>query len=408
MTMTGVDGDHERRAGPAPLDGIRVVELANYLAGPFATMMLADLGATVIKVEQPKGDPFRRFGRPDTYVSAYFANCNHGKRSVLLDLKTPEGVAGLLSLAGESDILVCNWRPDVAERLGVGDAALVRANDRLIRIYISGFGPTGPLADSPAFDTVLQARSGMTEAVSTSDEPTLVPGYPVDKLTAVMAAQAALAALVARGRDGRGDRIDLAMLDAAAYLNFVDLLPARAFVDHAPPEARNRQSSAVRPLRAADGWILLAPVSADQIRRACRVAEHPEWAEEVLSVRDAVAMVHALFDRLEPVIRTATVRAWLQRFGDSDLPVGPCLGIDEHLADAQVAHNRVYTVAEWPEVGRVRTPRYPARFSSADPLPAPSPAPLLGADTDEILSGLDATTAAQSSSVRTETTARSE
>jgi crotonobetainyl-CoA:carnitine CoA-transferase CaiB-like acyl-CoA transferase len=371
-------------------------------------MMLADLGATVTKVEPPKGDPFRRFGRPDTYVSAFFANCNHGKRSVVLDLKTPDGVSRLLSLAAGSDILVCNWRPDVADRLGIGDAALVQANHRLIRIYISGYGPTGPRADAPAFDTVLQAQSGMTEAVSTSDTPALLPGYPIDKLTAVMAAQAALAALVTREREGHGERVDVAMLDVAAYLNFVDLFPGRVFVDRAPADARNRQSSAVRPLQASDGWLLVAPVSAEHIRRVCRAAAHPEWADEVLAVRDQVAMVNALFDRLQSAVRTAPVRVWLERFGDEDLPVAPCLTMDEHLADDQVAHNQIYAVDDWPEVGAVRTTRYPARFSSTGPVPSGSPAPHLGADTDEVLAGLDATTAAQSSSVGTETTSRSE
>jgi formyl-CoA transferase len=296
----------------------------------------------------------------------------------------------------------------VADRLGIGDAALAQANPRLIRIYISGYGPTGPLADAPAFDTVLQARSGMTEAVSTSDTPTLLPGYPVDKLTAVMAAQAALAALVTREREGRGDRVDVAMLDVAAYLNFVDLFPGRVFVERAPADARNRQSSAVRPLRASDGWLLVAPVSAEHIRRVCRAAGHPEWADEVLAVRDQVAMVNALFERLESAVRNEPVGVWLERFGAEDLPVAPCLTMDEHLADAQVDHNQVYAVDDWPDVGSVRTTRYPARFSSSGPVPTGAPAPRLGADTDEVVTGLDATIAAQSSSAGTETTSKSE
>ncbi len=406
--MTTVEGKQAGTGGRAPLAGIRVLELATYLTGPFATMMLADLGAAVIKVEPPKGDPFRRFGRPDTYVSPLFANCNRGKRSVVLDLKTPEGVSRVLSLAAESDILVCNWRPDVAERLGIGDAALERVNDQLIRIYISGYGPAGPQADEPAFDTVLQARSGMTEAVSTSDEPALLPGYPVDKLTAVMAAQAALAALVTRSRSGHGDRVDVAMLDVAAYLNFVDLFPGRVFLDHAPPDARNRQSAAVRPLRASDGWLLVAPVSAEHIRRVCRAVEHPEWADEVLAMQDQVSIVDALFRRLESAVVTAPVRTWLQRFGDEDLPVAPCLSMDQHLADGQVAHNQLYAVDDWPGAGSVRTVRYPARFGSCDVLHATLPAPPLGAHTDEVASGLEATIPAQSSSVGTEATIRSE
>jgi CoA:oxalate CoA-transferase len=370
------------------LAGIRVLEMATYLSGPFATMMLADLGAEVIKVEPPRGDPFRRFGRPETYVSSLFANCNRAKRSVVLDLKTPDGVAHLLALAAQSDILVCNWRPEVAERLGIGDGTLVQANDQLIRIYVSGYGPTGPLADAPAFDGVVQAGSGMTEALSTSDEPAMLPGYPVDKMTAVMAVQAALAALVSRARDGRGDRVDLAMLDTAAYLNFVDLVAGRTFLDYQPAEARNRQSSAVRPIAAADGWLLVAPASGDQVRRACRAVGHPEWGDELLAMPDAVAMVTALCSRLETATGAASAEHWLEQFQRHDVPVARCIGIDEHLVDPQVTHNQIYSIAEWPSVGPVRTVRYPARFASSGLLPTGAAAPRLGADTSDVLAGL--------------------
>jgi crotonobetainyl-CoA:carnitine CoA-transferase CaiB-like acyl-CoA transferase len=353
--------------------------------------MLADLGAEVIKVEPPRGDPFRRFGRPETYVSSLFANCNRAKRSVVLDLKTPEGVAHLLALAGQSDILVCNWRPEVAERLGVGDGALVEANDQLIRIYVSGYGPTGPLADAPAFDGVVQALSGMTEALSASDEPAMLPGYPVDKMTAVMAVQAALAGLVTRARDGRGDRVDLAMLDTAAYLNFVDLVTGRTFLEYQPAEARNRQSSAVRPIAAADGWLLVAPASGDQVRRACRAVDHPEWGDELLAMPDAIAMVTAMCARLEAATRLAPVEKWLERFHAHDVPVARCVGIDEHLVDPQVAHNQIYAVDDWPTVGPVRTVRYPARFASSGLLPTGVPTPPLGADTDAVLASLPET-----------------
>jgi crotonobetainyl-CoA:carnitine CoA-transferase CaiB-like acyl-CoA transferase len=380
--------DAQQTGGRPPLAGTRVLELATYLSGPFATMMLADLGAEVVKVEPPRGDPFRRFGRPETYVSSLFANCNRAKRSVVLDLKTPDAVAKLLALAARSDILVCNWRPEVAERLGIGDEALVQANDQLIRIYISGYGPTGPLSEAPAFDGVLQALSGMTEAVSVSDQPAMLPGYPVDKLTAVMAVQAALAALISRARDGHGDRVDLPMLDTAAYLNFVDLVTGRTFIDHQPVEARNRQSSAVRPIEAAGGWLLVAPASADQVRRACRAVGHPEWGDELLAIPDSIAMVTAMCARLETVTRTAPVDQWLQAFQDHDVPVARCLGIDEHLLDPQVAHNQIYSVADWPDVGAVRTVRYPARFASSGPLPTGCPTPRLGADTDDIVAGL--------------------
>src|SRR3954453_565283 len=167
-----------------PLEGLKVVEAANYMSGPYATMMLGDLGAEVIKVEPPKGDPFRRFGRPKTYASPQFVNCNRSKRSVVLDLKSPDDQAAMLRLLDSADILLSNWRPAVAARLGLGDEVLAARNPRLIRVSVSGEGPTGPLTDDPVFDTIVQARSAMAFGLSGADEPMLLPGYPVDKLTA--------------------------------------------------------------------------------------------------------------------------------------------------------------------------------------------------------------------------------
>jgi len=189
-----------------PLEGITVVETASYLSGPWAGMMLADLGAEVIKVEPPGGDPYRRFGRPVTPVAPVWAACNRGKRSVVVDLKTDQGVAQLLDLVAETDVFLSNWRPDVAERLGIGDDVLAAANPRLIRCWISGNGPSGPRVGEPAFDTVIQARSGMTDAISSDGAPTVSYGYPIDKLTPMLATQAILAALFARERSGAGDR----------------------------------------------------------------------------------------------------------------------------------------------------------------------------------------------------------
>src|SRR3954469_9811552 len=261
----------------APLDGVKVVEAANYMSGPYATMMLGDLGAEVIKVEPPKGDPFRRFGRPKTYASPQFVNCNRSKRSVVLDLKSPDDQAAMLRLLDSADVLLSNWRPAVSARLGLGDDVLAARNPRLVRVYVSGYGPTGPLSEDPVFDTIVQARSGMMYGLSATDQPVLLPGYPVDKQTAAMAAQAALAALYARERTGAGDRVDVAMLDAAAYLDYVDLFTGRTFVDGGDRDPRNLHGSTIRPVETADGWMVLAPVSSDHIRAACAAVGHPEF-----------------------------------------------------------------------------------------------------------------------------------
>ena len=362
-----------------------MVEAATYISGPYAAMMLADLGAEVVKVEGPRGDPYRRFGRPATEFSALFAACNRGKQSVVLDLKTPEGRERMLEMLAPADVLVCNWRPEVAARLGLDDDLLAARNPGLIRTYISGYGVDGPLADAPAFDTVVQGRSGMTGALSRDGEPVVTGGYPVDKLTSVMVAQAVLAALVSRAGTGTGERIDLAMLDAVAYLDLPDLLVNRVLLDAAPADPRNHHGLAMRPLRCRDGWIVVAPASAAAIRGACRALGRPEWAEEVLAGADHAAMVEAILERMGRVTPTLSVSEALARLSEHDVAAAPCLGIDEHLADPQVAHNDLYRVAEEPGLGRVRSVRYPARFSSWGRLGSRSGAPSLGRDTDHVV-----------------------
>ena len=257
---------HTRRG---PLAGVTVVETATYMSGPYAGMMLADLGADVIKVEGERGDPFRNYGRPETEYSAVFANCNRSKRSVVLDLKDPDGRDELLALLARADVFLANWRAGVAESLRLSDDLLESTNPRLVRCFITGFGPTGPRAAEPAFDTVLQGLSGLSDALDTGDEPKLIPGYPLDKVAATMAVQTILASLLQRERTGRGERIELPMLDVATYFDFADLFTGRVFVDHQPDVAQNAQASAIRPIRTADGWIVVAPVTARQIAAAC-------------------------------------------------------------------------------------------------------------------------------------------
>jgi crotonobetainyl-CoA:carnitine CoA-transferase CaiB-like acyl-CoA transferase len=362
-----------------------VVELANFVSGPLATMMLADLGADVIKVEPPRGDPFRRFGRPTTDMSAVFANVNHGKRSVTLDLKGSEDRQVLRTLLRTADVMVCNWRPSVADRLGLPDATLEADNPRLIRAYVTGYGADGPEADQPTFDTIIQARLGYGEVQGEAARPRMATTWVVDKATAAMVGQAVLAALVGRQRTGRGERIDVAMLDAGAYMDFPDGLANRTFLDHQPPDARNGHTAAIRPLAASDGWLVVVPVSADQIRRAFAAVGRPNGAAEVLAQADGAAMATRLCDRLEEATRTETVASLLAHFSANDVPAAPCLRIDEHLEDPQVEHNEVYYVAPWPGLGRVRQVRYPAVFSTWGKVSARGPAPVPGQHTGEII-----------------------
>jgi crotonobetainyl-CoA:carnitine CoA-transferase CaiB-like acyl-CoA transferase len=362
------------RPGQGPLDGVRVVELASFVSGPLATAMLADLGADVVKVEPPGGDPFRRFGRTGHAASPLFVNSNRGKRGVVLDLKDPTDLAQLRDLLDDADVMLSNWRPAVSERLGLADDTIAARNPGLIRVYVSGFGDSGPSADAPVYDAIIQAHVGSAE----TSPPTIVASYPVDKITATMACQAALAALFERERGGPARRVDVALLDTAAYWSFVDGMVNRTFADDAPADASNRQAAAIRPIRTSDGWLIVVPVSAPQIRRTCECVGRAALADELLAMQDATALTTRLMDEIEVVTRTAPTDHWLRAFQRADVPAGPCLTIDQHLADPQVLHNHVYDVAEWPELGQVRRVRYPARFAGHGELwprngPPPTP-----------------------------------
>jgi CoA:oxalate CoA-transferase len=355
--------DNQRPEG-GPLHGITVVEIATFISGPFATLMLAQLGATVVKVEPAKGDPFRRFGKPKGEMSAMFASANRGKSSVVLDLATEDGHAALLERLETADVLLANWRPSVAQKLGLSDDLLAQKNPRLIRAYITGFGSSGPVADQPAFDAIIQARSAMMHIQSETEVPTPATTYVADKLSAVMACQAVLAAIVSRERTGLGDRVDVSMLDAVAYFNFPDALANRTFLEDAPVDPRNTLAASVRPLRTSDGWMVVIPVLGEHLKRCCAAVGHPEWIDQLREVKDPSAMVSEFFDRMESVMQIDSTEHWLKQFVVHDVPASACNSIDEHLRDPQVVHNQLYWIGETPGVGATRRIRYPAVFGS--------------------------------------------
>ena len=352
-----------------------MLEAATFVSAPFGAMMLADLGADVVKVEPPRGDPYRRFGRPKTAVSPEFFNVNRGKRGVTLDLKSEDGVAGFRRLLAKSDVLVANWRRGVSDRLGLSDQSMAADNPRLIRIYVSGYGPSGPYADLAAFDYIIQARGGHAAMEGDADEPRLTAGFLVDKITAAFAAQSVLAALYERERTGTGCAVDLAMFDALAYFDFPDLYARRTFVDHQPIEPRNPQVAANRPVKAKDGYVEVAAVTASQIRNAMTALGHPEWAEMILAEPDGTSLSRAVIAHLDRALATMTMADALARFAELDVPAAPCVQPDDYLADPQVAHSEIYEIADDTILGRVRRVRHPARSVKWGRLSASGPAP---------------------------------
>ena len=194
----------------------------------------------------------------------------------------------------------------------------------------------------------------------------------------MMAAQAIVASLFERERTGVGDRIEVPMLDVASYIDFADLFTNRVYVDHQPEVAQNLQASAIRPVRASDGWIVCAPVSSPQIAATFRALGHPEWTDDVLAQPNQHSLVAAMYDTVERATRELTVDDVLARFREADVPAAPCVTMDDHFADPQVQYSQLYRIDEWPGFGRVRTVRYPATFGRWGHVAAPGVAPALG------------------------------
>jgi crotonobetainyl-CoA:carnitine CoA-transferase CaiB-like acyl-CoA transferase len=354
-----------------PLEGIRVVEVATFVTGPFAGMMLGDLGAEVVKVEPPGGEFFRRYGRRVDGLSVNFVNANRNKKDVVIDLRDDAGLAELTKLLDGADVLLTNWRPGVAERFGLGADDVRRRFPRLVWVKISGFGPDGPLASTPAFDGLIQARSGLTIAQG-EDRPHAVWSWVADKTTAAFAAQAALAGVVQRQLTGEGSVVELPMIDAFAYFNFPDLLSERTIIAEADRPAVNAQMRTIRALPTKDGWLMLNPARGVQMKAALQAFGREQRADEI-KVLDPATATDMFFDVCAEVTPAKTTAEWLEILAAIDVPAAPVLDFDGHLADPQVIHNGTYVEIADPRFGPIRQPRFPARFSSGDAGIEPAP-----------------------------------
>ncbi len=356
----------------APLAGVRVIDATGFLAGPFAGLMLADLGADVVKVEPPAGEALRRFDKRNAPVPPMLANLNRNKRSIVLDLKQADDQATLLALLADADVLLHNWRPAAERSLGLPDERVAAANPRLVRVAITGYGPDGPRAADPAFDTAIQAYCGLMTHQGGAEEPRLVRTYIADKTTSTFAVQGVLAALLARERTGQGTRLDIAMLDVLAYYDFPDVMEDHAFPDVEPPAPLSRPL--ITSARTADGRLTMAPGTGKQIKAVLTVVGHTEWRDEMVQIPGREELTSRLLELLEPVLASDTTDHWVERFRAAGVPVAPVLDLPGHLADEQVRHNRIYVEYEHPEHGRVRAARHPVRMAGTalvEPVPYP-------------------------------------
>jgi len=373
-----------------PLHGFRIIDTTSMISGPLGTMMLADQGADVIKVEAPGGDHTRAAANRRGGFSASFLNNNRNKRSVVLDLKRPGGVPALLRLAAGADVFVQNFRPGVAERIGIGEAAVRAVSPDVIYVSISGFGERGPYAGKPVYDPLVQAVSGLATVQAGSDEarPRLVRTILPDKLTGVVAAQAITAALLARARTGEGQHVRLSMLGAVVAFLWGSDMGSQTFVGDALPQ-QEAASFADLIYETADGYISVAVQSDREWAALTRALERPEWLEDERFRSPELRQRH-INERLaltQDVLRGRPAQEWLDCLTREGLPCAPVLTRTAMIQHPQVLENGIVVETEHPAAGRLRAAPGAARFS-AMPKPILQPAPGLGEHTVEVLSGL--------------------
>jgi crotonobetainyl-CoA:carnitine CoA-transferase CaiB-like acyl-CoA transferase len=370
------------------LDGIRIIDVTSMLSGPWATMILGDQGADVIKVEMPGvGDHTRALGNRCTGFSANFLNLNRNKRSVAIDLKSGEGRALLMRLCEKADVFVQNFRPGVVERLGIGETAMRAAAPAIVYVSISGFGEAGPYAKKPAYDPVVQALSGLTsvQAGSDSARPRLIRTVLPDKLTAVTAAQAIASALVCRFRTGKGQHVRLSMLDAVMAFLWASDMGAETYVGRtASPRAAASCIDLI--YETADGFVTVAVMSNKEWAALTRALERPEWLEDprfkTPALRDA--NIDARLTMIQEVLKTGTTEAWLKRLEAEQVPCAPVLTRSQAIAHPQVLASDILLESAHPIAGPLRQARAAARFS-ATPTSLRRGAPKLGEHTVEVL-----------------------
>jgi crotonobetainyl-CoA:carnitine CoA-transferase CaiB-like acyl-CoA transferase len=370
------------------LAGTRVLDLSRILSGPYATMILGDLGADIIKVEHPRGDDVRAIPPLRGGESHYFLSVNRNKRSIVIDLKTDRGRQAVVDLARHCDVVVENFRPGVAAALGLDYQRLSTVNPALVYCSISGFGQSGPWARRTAFDVVVQALSGAMSVTGEADGPPLRLGLPVADLSAgLYGAIGVLAGLAHRHRTGEGLYVDVGMLDSTVGL--LGYLAGRYFLTgENPPKAGNGHQSLVPygTFKARDGYLVVATVTESVWPRLCQALELPELASDERYDRGSKRLERR--DEVNALVAAALARQdvdeWCRRFTAADVPHAPILSVEQALAHEQVRARRMVRQVDHPALGEMSVPGPVIKFPGLGE-PDIDPPPVLGADTAAVL-----------------------
>ena len=371
-----------------PLNGIRIIEVTSMLTGPWATSILGDQGADVIKVEVPGvGDHTRSAGADRGGLPVNFLNINRSKRSLTLNLKNEQGVSILKRLAATADVFVQNFRPGVVERLGIGEPDIRKVSPKVIYMSMSGWGEHGPLAQKPVYDPVIQALSGLTTIQAGSDDarPRLIRTILPDKLTAVVASQAITAALLTRERTGKGQHVRLSMLDAVLNFLWASDMGGQTYVDD--PVSNQAAASFIDLIyETKDGYMTVSTMGNKEWLALSRAFERPDLLKDPRfktpqlrdqNVNERLALVQA-------ELKTKTTAKWLEIFEKEEVPAAPALTRQEMIEHPQVTASEILVEYDHPVAGRLRQTRTAARFEGTPPGP-PQGAPRLGEHNTQIL-----------------------
>jgi crotonobetainyl-CoA:carnitine CoA-transferase CaiB-like acyl-CoA transferase len=377
--------------GAAMLRGIRVLDLSRVIAGPYCAALLGDLGADVIKLERPgRGDDLRAL-RGSGKMSASFAAMNRNKRGIAVDLQKPEGAKLAFELARRADVVIENFLPGVAERLGLGYAAVAAANPAVVYASITGFGQTGPLAKKPGYNTIAQGMSGLMALTGMpGDPPTRVGGSISDVAASYMAFGMINAALVHRFRTGEGQHLDVSLLGSSLGL-LPDPVAIYFDTGERPQRAGNRNLhvTPAEAFRAADGFVNIVLLNPDQWRRFCAALDDPEMETDPrFAANDARLAHHTEFKaRVERILATAPATDWVARLEKAGIAAGPIYEFHEVFEDPQVRYLEMVATMNQPGAGLVRILGFPGQASGTPPK-IERPAPLLGQHTAEVLGEL--------------------
>ncbi|WP_448576900.1 CaiB/BaiF CoA transferase family protein [Thermomicrobium sp.] len=380
------------REQPMPLDGITVIELGQAVSSPLCTMLLGDLGADVIKIEPPQGDPARGYGPPFVAgESPYFLSVNRNKRSVVLDLKHPEGTRLAQELAARADVLVTNFRPSAMQRLGLDESALRSRNPRLIYCQVTGYGPRGPWADRPAFDQVAQGMSGLMSVTGKPESGPVRVGIAIaDILAALFATYGVLAALYERERRGIGQRVDTSLL--GAVIGVLTFQAGRYLAGGGDPGLEGNDHPVAAPygtFRARDGYLNIAIANEQMWRRLAEEVGHPEWIDDprFRSNADRVANRSLINAALEEALQADNVANWVERLSRAGVACGPIWSVGQALESEPVQHLGIVRTIEHALAGPIRLVGPAVELSRTPPVIRRAP-PLLAEHTAEVLQEL--------------------